>query len=88
MKINIASDLLLGVNIGILTLSLTLKSLVFAGALSISNIFENMSVMGFHFIYFLINGLTYDDPYETNMECSDIVSISNYNIMIQKNQNN
>jgi len=33
-------------------------------------------------------GVTLDDPYEENMKCSDFVSNSNYNIMIQKIQEN
>ena len=32
----------------------------------------------------VINALSYDDPYEEKMECSDPVSNSNYNIMIEK----
>ena len=40
------------------------------------------------FFYSLIWGLSYDDPYEKIMECSDIVSNSNYNIMIEKINNN
>ena len=38
--------------------------------------------------YSLIWGLSYDKPYEEDMECSDIVSNSNYNIMIEKIQKN
>ena len=38
--------------------------------------------------YFGFWALTYDDPYEQNMECSDYISNSNYNIMIKKLQDN
>lgn len=36
------------------------------------------------FFYSVLYGFGYDDPYENNMECSDFVSNSNYNIMIEK----
>ena len=38
--------------------------------------------------YSLIWGLSYDKPYEEDMECSDYVSNSNYKIMIEKLQKN
>ena len=39
-------------------------------------------------LFSIIWGLSYDNPYEKDMECSDIVSNSNYNIMIEKIQKN
>jgi hypothetical protein len=40
------------------------------------------------FIYTFFYGSYYGKPYIQNMECSDIVSNSNYNIMIKKLQLN
>ena len=57
--------------------------------------FENIIKSSINYIlsiialfYSLIWGLSYDKPYEKDMECSDIVSNSNYNIMIEKIQKN
>ena len=40
------------------------------------------------FIYTFFYGASYGKPYKQNMECSDFVSNSNYNIMIKKLQSN
>jgi len=40
------------------------------------------------FFYSFIGGLSYDNDYEESMECSDIVSNSNFNVMIYKVQKN
>ena len=39
-------------------------------------------------IYTIFYGASYGQPYKQNMECSDFVSNSNYNIMIKKLQSN
>ena len=51
---------------------------------NIIKIFINNLCSLITFFYSLIWGLSYDNPYEKIMECSDIVSNSNYNIMIEK----
>ena len=51
---------------------------------NIIKIFVNNLCSIITFFYSLIWGLSYDNPYEQIMECSDIVSNSNYNIMIDK----
>ena len=51
---------------------------------NIIKIFINNLCSIITFFYSLIWGLSYDNPYEKIMECSDIVSNSNYNIMIEK----
>ena len=53
----------------------------------IKNIVNNLlSIIAF--LYSIIWGLSYDNFYEENMECSDFVSNSNYNVMIYKIQKN
>ena len=49
----------------------------------IKSILNNIDSV-YTFLYTVLYGLRYDDPYENNMECSDFVSNSNYNIMIEK----
>ncbi len=48
----------------------------------------SFSISFYMFIYTFFYGSYYGKPYIQNMECSDIVSNSNYNIMIKKLQLN
>lgn len=53
----------------------------------IINIITSVGSAG-EFAYIIFWALTYDDPYEQNMKCSDFISNSNYNVMIEKIKNN
>lgn len=85
-----ASKLILRFGIAVIVLSVG-ESFIFERLMNIEIFFENLLSNGgslymlFDTLYY---GLTYDDPYETNMECSDFVSNSNYNVMIEKIQDN
>jgi hypothetical protein len=52
----------------------------------LENVLKNAVTIGE--VVLVINALSYDDLYEDNMECSDPVSNSNYNIMIEKIRSN
>ena len=52
----------------------------------LENVLKNTLTIGE--VVLVINALSYDDPYEEKMECSDPVSNSNYNIMIEKIRSN
>ena len=52
----------------------------------LENVLKNAATVGE--LVLVINALSYDDPYEEKMECSDPVSNSNYNVMIEKIRSN
>ena len=90
-NMKVAAEWLLGVSIGVIAVAFGLESFSFDCSKAIDITVESLFSFGFtlYELYDILKyGITYDDPYETNMNCSDFVSNSNYNVMIEKIQDN
>lgn len=89
-KMNLNANWLIGVNIFVIGF-ICLDFFSCKSCNNIEQIVLNIFEFGGSLWQFIDNinyGITLDDPYEQNMKCSDFVSNSNYNVMIEKIQAN